>query len=39
MPTFGTSIRVSSETYEHLNQQKSDEESFDDVLQRKLGIE
>ena len=39
MPTFGTNIRVSSETYDHLDQKKKDDESFDDVLQRELGVE
>jgi predicted CopG family antitoxin len=39
MPTFGTNIRVSSKTYEHLDEQKGDDESFDEVLQRELGVE
>jgi len=39
MPTFGTNIRVSDETYEYLDGEKTEDESFDDVLQRELGVQ
>ncbi|WP_136690073.1 antitoxin VapB family protein [Halorhabdus amylolytica] len=39
MPSFGTNIRVTSETYRHLEQRKRDDESFDDTLKRALGLD
>lgn len=38
MPSFGTNIRVTSETYRYIEQRKSDDESFNDALQRELGL-
>jgi len=39
MPKFGTNIRVSSETYRYLDSKKRDDESFDEALQRELGVD
>lgn len=36
---MATTIEVSDETWEELNQQKSRGESFDDVIQQILGAE
>lgn len=39
MPDFGTNIRVSPLVYHHLDENKSDEESFDEALRRELGVD
>ena len=38
MARFGTNIRVTRDTYRYIEQRKSDDESFNDALQRELGL-
>jgi predicted CopG family antitoxin len=39
MPQLSTNIRVTGETYHHLDNLKRDDESFDDVIRRHVGFD
>jgi len=38
MPQLSTNIRVTGETYDRLDELKRDDESFDDVIRRHVGV-